>query len=129
MKSFRYDTQTCIYYGRNCLKENADKLEEFGKKAVIVTSRFVEGCRNIALEDLKEVFEGLGVEYVVLDDVMENPPVENIVSMHEKLDGFVPDFVFGVGGGSAMDAAKALTQYINDGPGDAYEIFSGQENC
>mgnify|MGYP000143355467 FL=1 len=42
MKSFRYDTQTCIYYGRNCLKENADKLEEFGKKAVIVTSRFVE---------------------------------------------------------------------------------------
>lgn len=123
MKSFRYDTQTCIYYGRNCLKENADKLEEFGKKAVIVTSKFVEGCPNRALEDVEEVLADLGVEYLVLDDVQENPPVENIVAMYEELKGFTPDYVFGVGGGSAMDAAKALAQYINDGPGDAYQIF------
>ena len=123
MKSFRYDTQTCVYFGRNCLKENADKLEEFGKKAVIVTTKFVEGCRNLALEDVESVFDGMGVEYVVLDDVEENPPVENIVALYEQLDGFRPDYVFGVGGGSAMDAAKALAQYINDGPGDAYEIF------
>lgn len=123
MKSFRYDTQTCIYFGRNSLKENADKLKEFGKKAAVITTKFVEGCHNLALEDLEAVFSDLGVEYVVLDDVEENPPVENIVALYEKLDGFKPDYVFGVGGGSAMDAAKALAQYINDGPGDAYHIF------
>lgn len=123
MKSFRYDTQTCIYFGRNCLKEHAEKLEEFGKKAVVVTTKFVEGCPNLALEDLESIFADKGVEYVILDDIEENPPVENIVAMYETLNGFKPDFVFGVGGGSAMDAAKALAQYMNDGPGDAYKIF------
>lgn len=123
MKSFRYNTQTCVYYGRDCVKEYADTIANYGKKAVVVTSEFIEGCQNYALEDLKEVFSEKGIEAIIISDTMENPPVENIVSMYESLNGFVPDFVFGVGGGSAMDAAKALAQYINDGPGDAYKIF------
>lgn len=123
MEVFRYNTQTCLYYGRGCLKGNADKIKEIGKKAVVVTSVFFEGCPNLALVDVEEVLKDLGIEYIVLDGVEENPSVESIVTLYEKLDGYVPDFIFAVGGGSAMDSAKCLAQYINDGPGDAYKIF------
>lgn len=123
MQAFRYDTQTCIYFGRNALKDNMEKLMDFGKKAVVVTTIFPEGCKNLALEDVKDVLRKLEVEFKVLDNVEENPPVENIVDMYEKLNGFTPDYVFGVGGGSAMDAAKALAQYINDGAKDPYHLF------
>ena len=123
MQSFRYNTQTCIHFGRNALKEHASELAPFGRKAVIVTTKFPKGHPNLALEDVKDVLRGLWVEFKVVDGVEENPPVENIVALYEELDGFTPDYVFGVGGGSAMDAAKTLAQYINDGAGDPYHLF------
>lgn len=123
MKSFRYDTQTCVYFGKGCLKDNADKIKDLGKKAVIVTTQFIEGCPNLALADVEEVLKKLGIEYRVYDHAEENPSVESILDIYHSLEGFVPDFVFGVGGGSAMDSAKSLAQYINDGPGDPYHIF------
>ena len=123
MQSFRYNTQTCIHFGRNALKEHAGELAPFGSKAVIVTTTFPEGYPNRALEDVKDVLRSLWVEFKVVDGVEENPPVENIVALYEQLDGFTPDYVFGVGGGSAMDAAKTLAQYIDDGAGDPYHLF------
>ncbi len=123
MSSFRYDTQTCVYFGKGCLKANADKINGLGKKAVIVTTHFNEGCKNRALADTESVLRELGIDYRLYDHAEENPSVESIIDIYNSLEGFVPDFVFGVGGGSAMDSAKSLAQYINDGPGDPYQIF------
>ena len=47
MDGFRFDVQTSVYYGRNALQEHQDIFDNFGKKAVIVTSQFIEGYENI----------------------------------------------------------------------------------
>ncbi len=123
MEPFRYNTQTCVYFGRNSIRDNKEQLEPLGGKAVIVTTKFVGNVPNLALMDMEEALESLNVEYRVLDNVMTDPPVENIVKLFEELDGFWPDYIIGVGGGAALDVAKALAQFINDGAGEPYNLF------
>ncbi|MDO4555890.1 MAG: iron-containing alcohol dehydrogenase, partial [Lachnospiraceae bacterium] len=125
MKSFRYNTQTCVYYGRNSIKEHENIFCDYGTSAVAVSSKFVKGCKNYAKDDVVEVFEKYGIDYRILEDVVEDPPVENIVAMYEKLDGFIPDYVVGIGGGAALDAAKALAMLIKNQGKDPYKVFYG----
>lgn len=83
MEGFRFDVQTCLYFGRYAVKEHQEVFDDFGKKAVIVTSKFAEGCENTGLRDVSEIFEEKGIEYKIIDYTMTNPPVENIKEMYE----------------------------------------------
>lgn len=129
MDGFRFDVQTSVYYGRNALQDHQDVFDGFGKKAVIVTSQFIEGYKNIGLEDAKALFDAKGIEYKVLDYTIPNPPVENIEQMYEDTKDFDFDFVVGIGGGSSLDAAKALAQLTDwrkdDPERSAEDIFFG----
>ena len=129
MDGFRFDVQTSVYYGRNALREHQDIFDGFGNKAVIVTSQFIEGYENIGLKDAKELFDERGIEYKVIDYTIPNPPVENIEQMYEDTKDFDFDFVIGIGGGSSLDAAKALAQLTDwrkeDPERSAADIFFG----
>lgn len=123
MKAFKYNTHTAMFFGQNCVRNNADVLTAYGKKAVIVTSKFAEGCRNYALEDVEAVFDAAGVEYTILDNVIENPPVESIVGMAEQIGYEIPDVIVGLGGGSSIDTSKALALLLQHKGEDPYSVF------
>ena len=95
MEGFRFDVQTCLYFGRYAVKEHQEVFDDFGKKAVIVTSKFAEGCENTGLRDVSEIFEEKGIEYKIIDYTMTNPPVENIKEMYEDTKDFQSDFIVG----------------------------------
>lgn len=129
MKTFRFNVETCVYYGRNCLQEKkaifSEYKERYGNRACIVTSIFQGGNPNIALKEVKEVFDELGIEYIVFDGVEENPPVENVASFRAEAEAFKPDLMIGVGGGSALDSAKALAMLLQNPGVDPVEVFFG----
>ena len=129
MKNFRFNVETCVYYGRNCIEEHKDIFEKYvgvyGNKACIVTSIFKGGNPNRALEDVKRVFDSLGIQYIVFDGVEENPPVENVASFRAEAEAFAPNLMVGVGGGSALDAAKALGMLLQNPGVDPVEVFFG----
>lgn len=108
MKAFRHYVPTCMYFGTNCVKENKSVFANYGKRAYIVTDEFYAGCRNYALEDVEEVLKELGIEYAVTDKTEDNPPVESCVAITAEARKFAPDFIIGIGGGSALDTAKAV---------------------
>ena len=127
MKSFRHFVATALFFGKNAVKENKDQFSQFGKRAYIVTDEFLDGCRNYALEDVTEVLNELGIEYAVNASTEDNPPVESCVAIAREARAFRPDFVIGIGGGSALDTAKTV-DYLITQPEDAdpYDIlFSG----
>lgn len=125
MKSFRYNTQTALFFGRGILKENAEFFRPYGKRAVIFTSQFYEGCKNRGLEDIKAVFDEVGIEYLVLDWVHVDPPIDVVVELAKHAAEFEPDFYFAVGGGSVIDSCKAAA-LLNEQPGmNPYEVFYG----
>ncbi|MDI3480418.1 MAG: hypothetical protein PWQ97_73 [Tepidanaerobacteraceae bacterium] len=100
-------------YGIGSVKMSGPKAAEFGcKKVLIVTD---DGVTKAGIVDkVKESLDAAGVRYAVFDKVPQDPP-DYIVNeggefaRSEKVDGIVA-----VGGGSPMDAAKAINVLINN---------------
>ena len=121
MNSFKFGIPSLIYYGRDCVTKNGDVFHQFGKKAYIVTSKFFPGCKNKALEDIKEVLKAQGICFTVNDNVIENPPVKSCIEMAKEVKDYAPDFLIGVGGGSTMDTVKGLNIILKYPDCDPYE--------
>lgn len=111
---FKFQSATKILFGRNCLKGNKDELKKYGKRAAIVTGRS-SGRASGALDDIISVMEELGISYFIYDKVENNPSPETVKDGGIKAAGFKTDFVVGIGGGSPLDAAKAIAVLaVND---------------
>lgn len=124
MKPFAYHAPTAVYFSENCLETQQQRISHFGKKCFIITSPFSNGCKNIALEDTMQLLDKLGIEYTYTDRVVENPTVESVKEITEAVRSFDPNFIFAIGGGSALDTAKAVNVLLKYRPErDPYEIF------
>jgi alcohol dehydrogenase class IV len=90
-----------------------DYLKEVeGKRALIVTDKVIHklGFFEKVASYLKEA----GLEVKVFDEVEPEPSIETIMKGAEFARKYSPDWLIGLGGGSCMDAAKAiLIPYAN----------------
>ena len=126
MKNFKFNTQTALFFGKGCVTENAAVLRQYGKRAVIFTSIFAEGRENKGLKDMEKALTSQGIEYLVLDGVEVDPPVDTVVKLAEQAADFNADFFIGIGGGSSLDTAKAAAVLLsNPEEENPYEAFYG----
>ncbi len=126
---FTYFMPTKVFAGAHAVRENADALI-LGKKAMIVTGK-TSAQKSGALSDVTEVLEKNGVSYVVFDEIENNPTIETCVRGGEKAHAFGADFIIGIGGGSPLDAAKAIAVYAVNPPKEGtdftvMDIFGGK---
>jgi alcohol dehydrogenase class IV len=77
-----------------------------GKRALIVTDKVIHklGFFEKVASYLKEA----GLEVKVFDEVEPEPSIETIMKGAEFARKYGPDWLIGLGGGSCMDAAKAI---------------------
>lgn len=104
---FVYDIPTRILYGAGSLQ----KLHEEnlpGKKALIAISQGGSMKRHGQLDALMSELDAAGVSYVLFDQIRPNPTAGNVddAAVCAVREGC--DFVVALGGGSVMDAAKAI---------------------
>lgn len=102
---------TKVYSETECVRNHGKELASFGKKAMIVTGKHSSRI-NGSLQDVEQVLESERVSYVIFDEVEENPSIETVmrarkIGIEEKVD-----YVIGIGGGSPLDAAKAISLMI-----------------
>lgn len=92
-----------IVFGEDAL----DYIEELqGKRAFIVTDKVLN---NLGLGDkIRQRFEDAGMEVMVFDEVEPEPSLGTVKRGSQVMADFEPDWVVGLGGGSCMDAAKAM---------------------
>lgn len=100
----RFTLPRDIYYGQGSL-EHLKNLS--GKKAVLVLGggsmkRF--GFVDKVLGYLKEA----GIETKLIENVEPDPSVETVMSGAAVMREFEPDWIISMGGGSPIDAAKAM---------------------
>ncbi|WP_032120526.1 1-propanol dehydrogenase PduQ [Clostridium amazonitimonense] len=95
-----------VYFG-------AGKLEELRKldckRVFIVTDPFMvtSGTINKVTENL----EAANIEFAIFSDIVPDPPLEIVSKGIKKMDEFNPEAVIALGGGSAIDAAKAIIYF------------------
>lgn len=96
---------TRVYDAPGCVRKQAEALRGLGTKAMIVTGRHSAKATG-ALED---VIAALGqTPWILFDKVEENPSIETVMQARTLAVTEKADFFIGIGGGSPMDAAKAI---------------------
>ncbi|AKO92893.1 iron-containing alcohol dehydrogenase [Priestia filamentosa] len=103
-----FRTAQTLITGRDSISkigEEAKKLES--KKAMIITDKVIQqtGLLSRVISSLEEI--DLAVD--TMDEVMPEPPFENLEQMMIQLEEKEYDLLIGVGGGSVLDATKVLS--------------------
>ncbi len=106
-----FSIPTEIYVENDCLAKHSNDFAHFGKRALIVTGAH-SAKANGSLNDLIKVLSKNAINYQIFDQVEENPSVKTVAKASEVGKNFKADFVIGIGGGSPLDAAKAIALLI-----------------
>jgi len=115
---------TQVFMGEDCVKSNSQLFLQMGKKALIVTGKNSAKI-NGSLDDVLEVLKSNGQEWALYDRVMSNPTIESVYEGAAFAKSENVDFVVAIGGGSPMDAAKAINLLTcQDIPED--KLYEGQ---
>ncbi len=101
---------TRLFSGADCLDEHKSELTALGKRVFIVTSP-TSGRESGALDDLCAALDELGMAWICFDEVEQNPSLETVCRAGDLARAEQCDGVIGVGGGSPLDAAKAVAAY------------------
>lgn len=115
---------TEILFGRGKIKEIGVRVKELGKTAMIVTGK-TSAEKLGYTEKVKQLLEKEGVESVVFDQVEQDPKVFTVNQGAKIARENQVDVIIGLGGGSAMDAAKAIALGAVN-PGDIGEYLYGK---
>ena len=107
----RFYVPTDIYVEKDCVKNHAKEMLAVGKRALIVTGHS-SAKANGSLNDVTEVLNNGGVAYQIFDEVEENPSTDTVGKGAQIARESNADFIIGIGGGSAIDAAKAMALLI-----------------
>lgn len=100
----RFTIPRDVYFGEGTIEELKNLN---GKKAVIVIGgNSVK--KNGALEKVEKYLAEAGMETALIEGVEADPSVATVMKGVETMNEFKPDWIVGLGGGSPMDAAKAM---------------------
>lgn len=101
----RFTLPRDIYFGPNAISEL--KNLKGHKKAYIITggSSMRKGG---FLEKVERVLHSIQIETKIYEGVEPDPSIETVFKGAKEMQDFGPDVIIAIGGGSPMDAAKAM---------------------
>jgi alcohol dehydrogenase class IV len=99
-----------LMFGQGCL-EHVKTLK--GNKAFIVTGR-KSMQRSGILQRVMNYLMEVNIESKVFSEVESDPLFSTVMRGAEEMKVYQPDIIIGLGGGSAMDAAKAMWVFYED---------------
>ncbi len=112
---------TNVYSEIDCVMNHRKELAALGSRALLVTGKHSSRI-NGSLEDVQKALWEEQIPYAVFDQIEENPSIETVMEARNLGVEKQVDFVVGIGGGSPMDAAKAIALMIAN-PTESQELL------
>ena len=122
MFDFKYYTPTKVLFGKNTEEKVADLIKEFGGKKVLIHYGGGSVIRSGLMQRVTDKLDAAGIPYVKLGGAVPNPHLSLVYEGIElcKKEGI--DFLLAVGGGSAIDSAKAIGYGVMN-EGDVWDFY------
>lgn len=104
---FTYSAPSTVLFGKDSSRKIGSLIQEFGcKKVLCVHGKIVK--KTGIIDPIVKLMEQAGISVVEYDEVVPDPPIEvaekgAVFAKKENVDG-----ILAVGGGSAIDTAKAI---------------------
>lgn len=125
IKEFNFISPTKLVLGNGASQRLGNYAKELGiKKLMIITDDVI--LSTGIFDGIQSSLEENDIEWSIFSDVEPEPPVENCYSVLEKYVSDNCDGFLGLGGGSAIDVAKAAAML--DSNGGKYEDYVGIGN-
>lgn len=100
----RFTNPRDLYFGEGARHEVKNL---HGERAMIVTGGG-SMRRGGFLQDVEADLKEAGFEVEIFEGVESDPSVETVMKGAKAMEAFQPDWIIGIGGGSPIDAAKAM---------------------
>ncbi|MEW6697558.1 MAG: iron-containing alcohol dehydrogenase family protein [Bacillota bacterium] len=111
---FNFRCPTRIFFGQHCVDKYSSELSAMGKKALIVTGGS-SSQRNGSLAEMTAALTKEGIQVQVFHEIEQNPSLATVYRGGQRAREMGADFIVGIGGGSPLDAAKAVAVLaVND---------------
>ncbi|MEA4816339.1 MAG: iron-containing alcohol dehydrogenase [Lachnospiraceae bacterium] len=105
--AYKFSVAGQAVIGSNALKLSETAMKRLGKKALIVTGKIVTKTGLVKI--LTGCLDGWGIKYEVFNDIIGEPNDKMIEAGVKIYKDTCCDFVIGIGGGSPLDSAKAIS--------------------
>lgn len=127
VQNFDVVMPTRILFGVGRVSEVGEEAAVYGKRAMLVTYRDVRGLEE-TIDRVTGYLEEAGLSVTKYSGVEPDPPVEILNSGAEICRESGIEVMVGLGGGSAIDAAKAIAVVAVNG-GDAWDYAGCNPDC
>lgn len=125
MKDFEFCSPTTFVFGRDTEKQVGEYCRKFNKQKVLIHYGGGSVIRSGLLDRVKVALDRAQVQWVELGGVQPNPRASLVYQGIELGRSAQVDLILAVGGGSAIDSAKAIAAGIPYS-GDFWDFYEGK---
>jgi alcohol dehydrogenase YqhD (iron-dependent ADH family) len=125
MNKFEFYSPTKVIFGKDAEQRIGSEIKKWGGKKVLVHYGGSSAKKSGLLDRVEASLRKENIDYVMLGGVQPNPRLSLVREGIELCRKTGVDFILGVGGGSAIDSAKAIALGVPY-EGDVWEIYEGK---
>lgn len=122
MFNFKFYAPTKVVFGKDTELRVAELIKEFGGKKVLIHYGGGSVIRSGLMKKITDILDEAGIAYISLGGAVPNPRLSLVYEGIELCKKENVDFLLAVGGGSAIDSAKAIGYGVTN-EGDVWDFY------
>lgn len=122
--NFEFYAPTRVVFGKHTEARTGELAREYGAKNVLLVYGGKSAVRSGLLALVKTSLEEAGLRHLELGGVVPNPRLDKVyegIALGKREN---VDFILAVGGGSAIDTAKAIAYGLAEPEEDVWDLFA-----
>ncbi|WP_408071910.1 iron-containing alcohol dehydrogenase [Butyrivibrio sp. JL13D10] len=123
MDNFKFYAPTEVVFGKDVEKQTGETAKKYGKKALLVYGKG-SIVKSGLLERVEKSLKEAGVDYQEFGGAKPNPTLAHAKEGIVKALDFGADMIIGIGGGSAIDTAKAIAHGAANAENDLWDLWT-----
>lgn len=123
VNNFEFFCPTRIVFGKDAETGVGKLIREYGASQVLIVYGGKSAVRSGLLDRVKSSLDTEGIDHTELAGVVPNPHLEKVYEGIRIGKATGTDFLLAIGGGSAIDTAKAIGYGLAEPDRDVWELF------